>query len=87
MNRATLIGRERQPGVLCLFKEEMLEPMSRVPLHYGSLWCHEWSPQADIISMGTDQCALIVDIAHERFTKIFTDKNDVFCQQFSSNVR
>jgi WD40 repeat protein len=55
----------------------------RYTLRRGSAWCHEWQPhRPDFVSIGTETCALLVNVETNQTTKIFTAKSDVFYQQF-----
>lgn len=52
-------------------------------LRRGSAWCHEWQPHHPThVSIGTEQCALWLNIDSHQCTRIPTGKSDVFFQQF-----
>eukprot|EP01122_Echinamoeba_exundans_P013765 TRINITY_DN6060_c0_g2_i1.p1 TRINITY_DN6060_c0_g2~~TRINITY_DN6060_c0_g2_i1.p1 ORF type:complete len:653 (-),score=79.98 TRINITY_DN6060_c0_g2_i1:203-2161(-) len=79
----TTWGGNGAPGTLWL--HDIRAGFVRTPykLRRGSAWCHEWQPQrSDVVSIGTETCALLVNIETNVTTKIFTAKGDVFYQQF-----
>jgi hypothetical protein len=72
-------------GELKLFDCELNEKFS-MRLRFGSLWCSEWSPQCDYLSLGISQAALLFHIETNRITHCFTKRSDVFAQTFNSTV-
>jgi WD40 repeat protein len=70
-------------GQLKLFDCELNERFS-MRLRYGSLWCAEWAPNNEYLSLGVSQGALLLHIETNRMSPCWTKRSDVFAQTFNS---
>jgi hypothetical protein len=55
-------------------------------LKKGSLWTSEWAPRDERLSLGVTSCSLLIDTSTCKVTRQYTQKSDVFSQQWDSNV-
>lgn len=82
---ATILGGGRS-GELKLYTSQ-LHAKHSTKLRKGSMWCHEWSPNGQYISMGISKGAMILDNATMRTLNCFTEKSDVFAQAFTESSK
>ena len=63
-----------------------LEVKHTFNLKKGSLWTAEWDPSVNKISMGISSMGLLLDIPTNKVSRLYTNKSDVFSQQWDANV-
>jgi hypothetical protein len=68
------------------FYNPELQIQHATKLKKGSMWCHEWAPTEQYISMGITKGAMVIDPRTSKTISCFTEKSDVFAQSFTENV-